>query len=98
MSNRLQRQEMLRHLCTWREAALRRMSPQREFCTSRLEVDYPFSYEQESKAFRERIRIHQKYASDRWTKARRLYPITLLGPKLASPGARQLRGVLQSIP
>jgi hypothetical protein len=54
------------------------------FVQANCEVDYPFSYEQEPKEFKERIRVDRKFASDRWTKARRLYPITLLGPKLAS--------------
>jgi hypothetical protein len=40
--------------------------------------------EREPMAFQERIRIDRRFDSDRWTKARRLYPITLLGPKLAS--------------
>jgi hypothetical protein len=34
--------------------------------------------------FQERIRVDRRFETDRWTKARRLYPITLLGPKLAS--------------
>jgi hypothetical protein len=54
------------------------------FVQADCEVDYPFSYEREKQEFKERIHIDRKYASDRWTKARRLYPITLLGPKLAS--------------
>jgi hypothetical protein len=54
------------------------------FLQANCEIDYPANYDQEPKEFKERIRIDRKYASDRWTKARRLYPITLLGPKLAS--------------
>ncbi len=54
------------------------------FVQANCEVDYPFSYEQEPTEFKERIRFDRKFASDRWTKARRLYPIMLLGPRLAS--------------
>ena len=48
------------------------------------EVEDGGNSERESPAFRERIRVDAYGASDRRTKARRLYPITLLGPKLAS--------------
>ncbi|MEZ4363316.1 MAG: hypothetical protein R3B48_24280 [Kofleriaceae bacterium] len=54
------------------------------FVQADCEVDYPFSYEHESKEFKERLQFDRMHASDRWTKARRLYPITLLGPKLAN--------------
>lgn len=54
------------------------------FLQANCEVDYPFSYEQEPKEFKERINFDRKWASERWSKARRLYPTTLLGPKLAS--------------
>jgi hypothetical protein len=48
------------------------------------EVEDSGNSEQESTSYRDRIRVDAYGASDRWTKARRLYPITLLGPKLAS--------------
>lgn len=54
------------------------------FVQANCEVDYPFSYEQEPKEFKERINFDRKWASERWRKARRLYPTTLLGTKLAS--------------
>jgi len=48
------------------------------------EVEDSGNSEQESISYRDRIRVDAYGASDRRTKARRLYPITLLGPKLAS--------------
>lgn len=48
------------------------------------EVEDSGNSEQESTAFRDRIRVDALTASDRWNKARRLYPVTLLGPRLAS--------------
>lgn len=48
------------------------------------EVDDSGNCQQEPAAYRERNKVDCIAASDRWTKARRLYPITLLGPKLAS--------------
>ena len=47
------------------------------------EVEDSGNSEQESTAYRDRIRVDAYGASDRRSKARRIYPITLLGPKLA---------------
>jgi hypothetical protein len=48
------------------------------------EVEDGANSQHEPPAFMERNKVDCIAASDRWTKARRLYPITLLGPKLAS--------------
>lgn len=48
------------------------------------EVEDGADRDNEPAEFQERIRVDRRYETDRWTKARRLYPITLLGPKLAS--------------
>ena len=48
------------------------------------EVDDTGNCQQEPQGYRERNKVDCIAAKDRWTKARRLYPITLLGPKLAS--------------
>lgn len=48
------------------------------------EVEDSGNSAQESTSYRDRIRVDAYGASDRRTKARRLYPITLIGPKLAS--------------
>jgi hypothetical protein len=47
------------------------------------EIHMSHNLGQESKAFQDRIGFDM-YLDNYWTKARRLYPITLLGPKLAS--------------
>lgn len=48
------------------------------------EVEDAGDRDREPTAFQERIRVDRRYETARWTKARRLYPLTLLGPKIAS--------------
>jgi hypothetical protein len=48
------------------------------------EVEDSANSQHEPSAYIERNKVDCLATSDRWTKARRLYPITLLGPKLAS--------------
>jgi hypothetical protein len=54
------------------------------FSQVHCEVEDGGDRDNESAEFQERIRVDRRFETERWTKARRLYPITLLGPKLAS--------------
>jgi hypothetical protein len=54
------------------------------FPQANCEVEDGGDRDNEPAEFQERIRVDRRFETDRWTKARRLYPITLLGPKLAS--------------
>jgi hypothetical protein len=53
------------------------------FNQANCEVDDTGNCQQEPQAYKERNKVDCIAASDRWKRARRLYPITLLGPKLA---------------
>lgn len=54
------------------------------FAQAYCELEDGGDRDREPAEFQERIRVDRRLETDRWTKARRLYPITLLGPKLAS--------------